>query len=231
MIAWVVMTKQSLPILLSLCAVGSVAMMVLSRPVDPISTETVVQEASREADLKSTAEQYAALPFDKIYQLPAGPRGLEFTKKTQSLKGAKVRLDGFMVKHFHEDAGVFLFAGVPAMHNQVEYILAESLPTSLVHVLLPEIPGRTPSWIPQRITVLGTLELGMRQEIDGRLSHVRVIADHIADTKTLEAIELRRPVALQRDRMKSGVRTVFRSSQGDSPQTNTPTNHTASSSR
>ena len=117
------------------------------------------------------------------------------------------------------------------MHNQAEYILAESLPTSLVHVLLPEIPGRTPSWIPQRVTVLGTLELGMRQEIDGRLSHVRVIADHVADTKTLEAIELRKPLALQRDRMKSGVRTVFRSSQGDSTQTNTQTKHTAPSSR
>jgi len=225
------MTKQSLPILLSLCAVGSVAMMVLSRPVDPAPVEAVVRETTRNEDLSDTAKNYAALSFDEIYQLPAGPRGLEFTKKTQSFNGAKVRLDGFMVKHFHEDAGVFLFAGVPAMHNQAEYILAESLPTSLVHVLLPEIPGRTPSWIPQRVTVLGTLELGMRQEIDGRLSHVRVIADHIADTKTLEAIELRKPLALQRDRMKSGVRTVFRSSQGDSTQTNTPTNHTAPSSR
>jgi hypothetical protein len=205
-------------------------MMVLSRPVDPEPVKTVVRETPQNEDLSDTAKNYDALSFDEIYQLPAGPRGLDFTKKTQALKGAKVRLDGFMVKHFHEDAGVFLFAGVPSMHNQAEYILAESLPTSLVHVLLPEIPGRTPSWIPQRVTVLGTLELGMRQEIDGRLSHVRVIADHIADTKTLEAIELRKPLALQRDRMKSGVRTVFRSSQSDSTQTNTPTNHTAPSS-
>ncbi|GEP44857.1 hypothetical protein BGE01nite_41480 [Brevifollis gellanilyticus] len=240
-VAWSSMTsKNSLPILLSLCAIGSVAMMVLSRPVDSVTSverpapQAVTAPSPTPApapSLRDLADEYALLPFDELYQLPAGPKGLEFTSGTQSLNDQKVRMDGFMVRHFHEDAGVFLFAGVPAVHNQAEYILAESLPTSLVHVLMPEIAGRTPSWRPQRITVYGRLELGSRQEIDGRLSHVRLIAEHVADSKTQEPIELRRPIALQRDRMASGVRTVFRSSQGDTPPTNNLTNTAPSTLR
>lgn len=232
MVAWYSMTsKNSLPILLSLCAIGSVAVMVLSRPADTVTPEVTPapQAAAAVTSLHEQARDYALLPFEELYLLPAGPKGLEFTAKTQSLKGRKVRMDGFMVRHFHEDAGVFLFAGVPAAHNQAEYILAESLPTSLVHVLLPEIPGRAPSWRPQRITVFGTLELGSRQEIDGRLSHVRLVAEHVADSRTLEPTEVRRPLALQRDRMASGVRTLFRSSQGDNPPTHHLTNTAPSS--
>ncbi len=231
-------SKNSLPILLSLCAIGSVAMMVLSRPVDSVtSLERPAPQAvtapspAPTPSLSDLADEYALLPFEDLYQLPAGPKGLEFTAMTQSLKGRKVRMDGFMVRHFHEDAAVFLFTGVPAAHNQAEYILADSLPTSLVHVVLPEIAGRAPSWRPQRITVFGTLELGSRQEIDGRLSHVRLIAEHVGDSQTQEPLELRRPIALQRDRMASGVRTTFRSSQSDHPPTNNLTNTAPSSLR
>ncbi|MES2598750.1 MAG: hypothetical protein V4662_25680 [Verrucomicrobiota bacterium] len=231
-------SKNSLPILLSLCAIGSVAMMVLSRPADSVtSLESTAPQAvtasspAPTSSLRNLADDYALLAFEELYQLPAGPRGLEFTLKTQSLKGRKVRMGGFMVRHFHEDAGVFLFTGVPAAHNQAEYILADSLPTSLVHVMLPQIPGRAPSWRPQRITVFGTLELGSHQELDGRLSHVRLIAEHVADSQTLERTEVRRPLALQRDRMASGVRTLFRSSQGDNPPTNNLTNTAPSSLR
>ena len=233
MVALVLMTsKNSLPILLSLCAIGSVAMMVLSRPADSVTSEvTPVEKTVTAPSLRELEPEYPLLPFEELYQLPAGPRGLEFTPKAQALKNKRVRMDGFMVRHFHEDAGIFLFAGVPAAHNQAEYILADSMPTALVHVLLPEIPGRVPSWRPQRITVYGTLELGSRQELDGRLSHVRLMAEHVADSKTLEPTELRRPLALQRDRMASGVRTVFRSSQGDNPPTNNLTNTAPSSLR
>ena len=233
MVALCFMTsKNSLPILLSLCAIGSVAMMVLSRPADSVTTEvTPAAVAVTTPSLRELEHEHPLLPFEELYQLPAGPRGLEFTVKAKALKDQKIRMDGFMVRHFHEDAGVFLFAGVPAAHNQAEYILADSMPTALVHVLLPEIPGRAPSWRPQRITVFGTLELGSRQEIDGRLSHVRLIAEHVADSKTLEPTELRTPLVLQRDRMASGVRTVFRSSQGDNPPTNNLTNTAPSSPR
>jgi len=218
-------SQNSLPILLSLIAVGSVAMMVLSRPVEaPLVTTPPRAAAAAAPTLEPLAQDYEPLAFEEIYQLPAGPRGLEFTPRAQALKGRKVRLEGFIHRHFHEDAGLFLFAGVPAMHNQAEYMLADSLPVSLVHVRLPVIPGRAPSWRPERLTVLGTLELGSHQELDGRLSHVRVIADHIALGSRLEPVELRRPLALQRDRMASGVRTVFRPEEGASPQTHpTPT--------
>lgn len=175
------------------------------------------------------AEGYTELKTADIYVLPAGPRGLEFTSRTKSLHGAKVRIEGHMVRHFHEDAAAFLFTDVPASHNQAEYMLADSLPTGLVHVILPVIPGRAPAWRRERITVFGTLDLGSRQEIDGRISHVRLVADYVADAKTQDPIELRRPVALQRDRMASGVRTLFRPQKGDLNPTNQLLNTTQTS--
>jgi hypothetical protein len=117
------------------------------------------------------------------------------------LKGQRVRMEGHMVRHYHDDPTVFLFAPVPAVHNQVEYMLADSLPTSLTHVIMTVRPGDAPSWTPRRITVLGTLELGARQEIDGRVSHVRLLCDHVLDSRSGTPVELRKPLALQKDRM------------------------------
>jgi hypothetical protein len=170
---------------------------------------TVVTPATQPATVN--LEGYEPLPLRDLYVLPAGPHGLQFTEKTRALNHRRVRIEGHMVRHFHEDAGLFLFADVPAAHNQAEYMLADSLPTSLMHVQLPVIEGRTPAWRRERLIILGTLEIGARQEIDGRVSHVRLIADHIAEARSLTPVELRRPIALQRDRMTSGVRTVFRS--------------------
>jgi len=115
-----------------------------------------------------------------------------------------------MVRHYHEDPSVFLFAPLPAVHNQAEYMLADSLPPSLVHVIMQVRPGDAPIWRPQRITVMGRLEIGPRQEVDGRVSHVRLFCDHVADSRTLAAVELRRPLALQRDRMVIGPQNNFR---------------------
>ena len=193
------MTFNPLPVLLSLLALGGVGMMVLSSPA---RTPLIEEPSSVQVKQETIALQaYEPFSFDEIYVMPAGPKGLEFTRKTSDLNGRQVRMDGFMVKHYHDDPTIFLFSPVPAVHNQVEYILADSLPTSLVHVIMDVRPGDAPVWKPQRITVLGTLETGVHQEIDGRVSHVRLRCDHVLDSRTNALIELRKPLALQRDRM------------------------------
>lgn len=156
------------------------------------------------------SESYTPLRFEDLFVTPAGPHGLSYTSLCQSLAGKPVRMEGHMVRHYHEDTTVFLFTAVPTAHNQAEYMLADSLPTSLVHVIMKVRPGDAPAWRPQRITVMGRLELGPRQEADGRVSHVRLLCDHVADARTLEVVELRKPLALQRDRMVMGPQNTFR---------------------
>lgn len=162
---------------------------------------------------------YAPLKFEEIFVTPAGPKGFEYTAKANELKGKRVCMDGFMVKHFNDDPQLFMFTALPTSHNSVEYGLADSLPVSLVHVVMQVRPGDAPIWTPRRLTIAGTLELGSRQEMDGRVSHVRLLCDHVADSKTQTALELRKPLALQKDRRAMGAKTDFRLPQTNNPKT------------
>jgi len=214
------MKNQPFAILLFLLALSSASAFLLSGKADAPAESAAVIPTKSAAEGKAASQiaddvlnSYAALSFDEVFVMPAGPKGLEFTKKCQNLKGGKVRMDGYMVRHYNDNPAIFLFAGVPAIHNQAEYILADSLPTSLVHVVMDVRPGDAPVWKPQRITVMGRLELGPRQEIDGRVSHIRLFCDQVADSKTMALLKLPKPLALQRDRMvTAGPPTNFRSS-------------------
>ena len=61
-----------------------------------------------------------------------------------------------------------------------------------------------PDWVRQPLTVYGRLELGPREERDGRISQIRLYADHVtaADGQTL--LEPRRPLILQPARLRPG---------------------------
>ena len=203
------MSLNPLPVLLSLIALGGVGMMVLSSPAKLTLPEPTASQTSAAASVKPNADTldaetlnlYSEFSVDEVYVMPAGPKGLVFTSKTQGLNGKKVRMEGFMVKHYHDDPAIFLFTAVPTVHNQVEYMLADSLPTSLMHVIMDVRAGDAPVWKPQRITVMGTLETGAHQEVDGRVSHIRLRCEHVVDRRTGTLLELRKPLALQKDRM------------------------------
>jgi hypothetical protein len=152
----------------------------------------------------TVAGTYETLAFQELFVSPVGPRGLEYTAKSQRLAGQKVKMTGHMVRHYHDDPRVFLFTATPNTHDQREYMLADSLPVSLVHVFLEARPGQAPDWRPRSITVYGTLEAGPQQEVDGRVSHVRLHAEHVTEGATTNLLELRRPIVLQRNRMKAG---------------------------
>lgn len=154
------------------------------------------------------AGTYETLEFQEIFVSPVGPRGLEYTAKSQRLAGQKVKMTGHMVRHYHDDPRVFLFTATPNTHDQREYMLADSLPVSLVHVFLEARPGQAPDWRPRSITVYGTLETGPQQEVDGRVSHVRLHAEHVTEGTTTTLLELRRPIVLQRSRMKAAQNTA-----------------------
>jgi hypothetical protein len=146
---------------------------------------------------------YDTLDMDTVFVKPAGPKGLEYTAATEGLRGRKVRISGWMVKHLHDDPRIFLLHSRPMVLLMSEYGLADDLPPSAVHVILPDRPGWAPPWTPAPLEVCGVLELGPREERDGRISHLRLVAEHVVDRGTQRPVDLCKPIGLQPGRLKS----------------------------
>ena len=153
---------------------------------------------------ESDLTAYTPLGFQEIFRMPAGPEGLEETEKLLSLAGGQVRMEGFMVRHPHEDPSVFLFTPSPMTLNQREFGLADDLPPSTVHVRLETGPGVAPVFTADKLLICGRLETGARQEADGRISHVRLAAERVLRAADRAPLELLAPVLSQPDRVKSG---------------------------
>ncbi len=147
---------------------------------------------------------YVALDQDRVFMMPAGPKGLEYTPVAGALNGKKVRMTGWMVKHLHADPRIFLLHARPMVLNMKEYGLADDLPPSAPHVILPERPGYAPAWTRRKLEVCGTLELGPRQEADGRISHVRLLAEHVLNPADGSPVDVSVPVGLQTERLAAG---------------------------
>ncbi|OYW78145.1 MAG: hypothetical protein B7Z37_00440 [Verrucomicrobia bacterium 12-59-8] len=138
-----------------------------------------------------------ALKFEEIFVTPAGPRGLEYTAKARALDGKKVAVTGFMLRNDNIDPAIFFFCETLQAYNEREEGLSDSLPPSMVHVILPVKKNSAPAWRQEKMTLYGTLDLGSRQEQSGRVSHVRLHCDVVTDAATGAPLELRKPVALQ----------------------------------
>jgi hypothetical protein len=160
--------------------------------------------------------QYAPFDIDQTFTLPAGPKGLEYSAAARALDGKPVRISGSMVRQANDDPALFLLTPQPMTLNMAEFGLADDLPPQAVHVVLPVLPGQAPDWVRQPLVLYGRLELGSRQEKDGRISQTRLFADHLtaADGRTL--IEPRRSVMLQPARVKSGKLTPLSASAPES---------------
>ena len=152
----------------------------------------------------ATINQYAPFDLGQTFVLPAGPKGLEYSAEARHLDGSNVRLSGYMVRHFHDDAAVFLLIGQPVVLNVAEYGLADSLPPNAVHVLMPILPGMAPDWVRQPLVIYGRLKLGTREEMDGRISQIRLYAEPVTAADGITVIEPRRSVLLQPARIRSG---------------------------
>lgn len=162
--------------------------------------------------------RYAPFDISQTFSLPAGPKGLEYSAAARALDGKPARISGSMVRQANDDPALFLLTPQPMALNMAEFGLADDLPPQAVHVVLPVLPGQAPDWVRQPLVIYGRLELGSRQEKDGRISQTRLFADHItaADGRTL--IEPRRSVMLQPARVKSGKLTPLSASAPESRQ-------------
>ncbi len=117
------------------------------------------------------------LKFGEFFTSPIGPRGLELTKKLRGLKGKRVRLLGYMVREEQVTIGRLLLTPFPVQLHSHDCALADDLPPSTVHVVVPQAGNRSLPYTPKLLLLTGILNLGAQVEPDGRTSLVRLIID------------------------------------------------------
>ncbi len=116
------------------------------------------------------------LRFTELFA-PTGRRGLEYSETARALAGRRVRLLGYIVRQEEPTPGTLLLAPLPLVLHEHEYGMADDLPPTTVHVLVPTERERPVPWTPAPLLLTGTLDLGPREEPDGRVSVVRLLLD------------------------------------------------------
>jgi hypothetical protein len=128
------------------------------------------------AELPPLPEGVAALQFGEFFEKPVGPRGLVYSEKLKKLQGQRVRVVGHMVRREGAPAGTLLLTPYPVQLHDVEYGLADDLPPSTLFVTVPDAAGEVP-FTAGLLLLTGRLEIGPREEPDGRTSAVRLVLD------------------------------------------------------
>lgn len=116
----------------------------------------------------------AELKFAEFYRTPVGPRGLEYTDRLVSLRGKEVRVLGYMVRQDQPVPRAFLLSPVAMTLHENEYGFCDDLPPQILHVLISDAEPPKVPFTPGLLLLTGRLDLGPRQEPDGRVSHMRL---------------------------------------------------------
>ncbi|MFT7325375.1 MAG: hypothetical protein ACI90C_000972 [Rhodoferax sp.] len=134
--------------------------------------------ADKPATQLETSE--TTLRFADFFKLPIGPRGLEASSKLLQLDEHKVRMVGYMARQDGETAvpGLFILTPLPVTLGDEDESFSDDLPATMlyVHLTAAEQQGYV-QHMPGLLTVRGTLELGPKPEVDGRISFVRLRLD------------------------------------------------------
>ena len=171
------------------------------------SSRSVTEETGRPLPPEEIAS-YQPLGLTEIFKTPAGPRGLEYSERARSLAGRKVQVRGHMVRHAHADPVLFLFAPAPMVLNQSEFGISDDFPPYGLHVITSPPAGKAANFFRGEMLLLGTIELGQRNEIDGRVSHVRLKLDHALDAANSSPISLYASLAMQPERLLNAKRSA-----------------------
>ncbi len=164
------------PKLIALLVAASLASAALASASEGSPASHARPTSSSNAAAASDAS--TALDFDQFYRRPVGPYGLEPTETLLALDGARVRITGFMVDEEAPLPGRFLLAPLRVALSEVEDGPADDLPPAVIFVHLEgrDRQGRV-VYQKGRLTLTGLLQVGNRDEPDGRVSMVRLVPD------------------------------------------------------
>lgn len=141
-------------------------------------------DPSRAAASDPQAVPAAELRLSEFFKLPVGPRGLEPTEKLRGLAGRRVRVEGYLVKEEEPFPGLVMLTPVPVTLAELADGPADYLPpaTLFAHAT-GENANRILAYRPGPWTLTGTLELGSREEPNGRISYARLNLDGAGSIK------------------------------------------------
>lgn len=128
-------------------------------------------------ELPAPPEGVTHLAFGDFFKKPVGRRGLEYSDLLASLAGKRVRVLGYMVGTDRPAPGLAMLAPFPIELHESEYGMADDLPPSALHVIVPAIATGIVPFKPGPLLVTGTLELGAKPMPDGRTSPFRLVLD------------------------------------------------------
>lgn len=134
------------------------------------------KEVRKEAlpPLVTSPDGIPELTFRDLFRASSGAGGLEVTERALALAGKTVRLRGYMVRQSQPIPWAFILSPVPQSLHEREYGECDDLPVTAIHVFLPRSSPPIPSRFNGMVAVTGVLELGGREEADGRVSPARI---------------------------------------------------------
>ena len=136
------------------------------------------------------ARQVTELRFRDFFRLPVGPTGLDISDTLRQADGQTVRLVGYMVQQENPVPGRFMLAPRPVQMSEHADGEADDLPPAMVMVYLDQAQR---DWavphIRGLVSVSGRLSVSRVEELDGRVSWVRLQLDPDS-VRSMSATEL-----------------------------------------
>lgn len=115
------------------------------------------------------------ISFRDFFQRPVGLEGLLLNEQILKAQGRQVRLTGFMVQQEKIAPGRFLLAQRPVLMSQHADGEADDLPPATVLVeLAPEQQDSFVAYTKGVVDVVGELDVGRKEGMDGRVSWLRL---------------------------------------------------------
>ena len=129
------------------------------------------------------------LTVSDFFVRPIGSGGLILKEQLLQAQGRQVRLAGYMVQQEKVSAGQFLLAQRPVLMSQHADGEADDLPPATVLVeLAPEQQDSFVAYTRGMIDVVGELDVGPKESLDGRVSWVRLRLPSVG-TRTMNRFE------------------------------------------
>jgi hypothetical protein len=126
-------------------------------------------------DVLAAPSPATALRLQDFFQMPVGAKGLVMSDTLQKAQGQRVRLTGFVVQQELATLGRFLLTARPVQMSQHADGEADDLPPATVFVGLD---ASQQDWAVAHarglVEVSGVLDVGRREEADGRVSWFRL---------------------------------------------------------
>lgn len=116
------------------------------------------------------------IAFTEFFDPAPSRRGLKPSARLLGLEGKRVRIVGFMAQMEAPPRGGFYLCAQPVFATEAGGGTAD-LPPDAVLVLVHSASGKELELVRGPLEVTGVLELGSREDEDGRVSLIRIILD------------------------------------------------------